>query len=111
MIAKKYRIEREKISYILKKGKSYKSSLFIVRFKKNNKENPRFAVIISKKISAKAVIRNKLKRQIYEAIRNKLKTTEIKENLDIILIPKKTTKNYEYQEIEKDMESILQLTE
>jgi ribonuclease P protein component len=111
MIAKKHRIEREKIAYILKKGKSYKSSLFIVRYKKNNRGIHRFAVIISKKISAKAVIRNRFKRQIYEAIRNKLKTTEIKENLDIIIIPKKTTKEYDYQEIEKDIESILQLNE
>jgi len=100
MLAKYSKVPREKISFILNKGDFSTSALFLIRSIKNNHPFSRYRVIISKKISNKAVIRNKLRRQVYESIRlNKSETG----NQDIILIPKKNITTANYQEIEKDI--------
>ena len=101
MIVKKYRLEGNQIEYILKKGESTRSKLFIIRYTENDQGHNRYCIIISRKISAKAVIRNKLKRRIYEAIQANEQTN--KSNLDIILIPKKESKNAKFEDIDKDI--------
>jgi ribonuclease P protein component len=112
MIAKKYRIERTLIDYILKKGESLTSRLFIVRYKKNDKSFNRYRTVISKKIENKATKRNLIRRRIYEAITvteaaKNIKKIENTENKDIILIPKKQIVNTEYREIEKDIREFI----
>ncbi len=106
MIAKRYRIRRESISFILKKGGSFFSKLFIVRFIKTEHENNRFTTVVSKKISKRAVDRNKIRRRIYESIRLQEKLIENTQKFDIILIPKKEITEKTYQEIETDIKNI-----
>ena len=101
MILKKYKVPRISIPFILKKGELSKSNLFLIRHIKNDENFPRFRVIISKKLEAKAVKRNKLRRQIYESIRENLNQSNI--NTDFILIPKKKITNSSYQVISKDI--------
>lgn len=102
MIAIKSRVPREDISYILKKGNLHSSKLFIIRFQENNKHFSRYRVIISKKLESEAVKRNRLRRQIYEAIR--VNSSENKQKgLDIILIPKKNIKKMAFSQITKDL--------
>ncbi len=103
MLAKNYRVPRENIDYILEKGESFKTRLFIVRFKKNRAQNLRFRVIISKKVDLKAVKRNRLRRQVYEAIRTNLETKKPKEGNDLILIAKKSTINANFTDINQDI--------
>jgi ribonuclease P protein component len=97
------KVPKESIPYILKKGESYKSNLFIVRFIKNDGTFFRHRVIISKKLLSKAVQRNKLRRQIYEILRIQTKETPKSTNFDLILIPKKNITASSFQEIEKDI--------
>lgn len=106
MIAKKYRIERNLINYILEKGELYTSKLLIIRYLKNNKKFLRFCVIISKKITPKAIIRNKLKRQIYEAIRTNINELIHPEPIDVIIIPKKKILEAKFEEIEENIKRI-----
>lgn len=101
MLAKNYRVSRENIDYILEKGESFRTRLFIVRFKKNRTQNLRFRVIISRKVDLKAVKRNRLRRQIYESIRTNLSVR--KEGYDIILIAKKSTINADFTAINQDI--------
>lgn len=105
MIAKKYRIPRVNLAYLLEKGDEKRSKLFIIRYKKNNKKFCRYRVIISKKLDTKAVKRNRLRRQLYETIRLNLidQPTEIKENLDLIFIPKKIILKTALKEIANDL--------
>lgn len=105
MIAKKYRIPRVNIAYILEKGDEKRSRLFIIKYKKNTKKFCRYRVIISKKLADKAIKRNRLRRQIYEIIRLNLidQPAEIKENLDLIFIPKKIILKIAFKEIENDL--------
>ena len=106
MIAKKHRINREFIPYILRKGKSLKSKLFIIRYCQNKEEFSRFRTIVSTKIDKKAVERNKLRRQIYEAIRIISKEIQPNPPLDIVFIPKKSIKKAKYSKIEEDLKLI-----
>ncbi len=102
MISTKSRVPRQLIAYILKKGNSYKSPLFLVRYVKNDKHFSRYRAIISKKLLRGAVERNKLRRQIYEIIRTK-DPGETSNPQDIILIPKKNVLTRTFQQIEEDI--------
>lgn len=102
MISTKSRVPKQLIAYILKKGNSYQSSLFIVRYAKNDKHFSRYRAIISKKLLRGAVERNKLRRQIYEIIRTK-DPGESSSPQDMILIPKKNILTRTFQQIEEDI--------
>jgi len=103
MIPKDFRLKRNHINYLLNKGDSLSSRLFIARCAENNKDFSRFCVIISRKLSNKAVERNRLRRQIYEAIRTSELTTKSTTNVDIALIPKKLILKKSFQEIKEDL--------
>lgn len=104
MIATNQRVPREFIPYILRKGKSTTSKLFIIRYKQNKEQINRYRTIVSKKVEPKAVQRNKIRRQIYEAVRLKEKDQQAKQTtFDIILIPKKQIKESNFQEIKDDI--------
>jgi len=112
MIPKEFRLKKNQIEYVLKKGVSATTSLFIIKYStKDPKEEqlfPKFAVITSAKLSKKATDRNQVRRRIYEAVR--LNTPE---NLPlyIVIIPKKRTLTVEYKEIDGEISKLFkQLT-
>ncbi len=106
MIAKKIRIFKSLIPFILNKGESGTSRLFIIKYIENKELFNRYRVIVSRKVEAKAVKRNKLRRRIYEALRLSSNEGQKDKNYDIILIPKKKIINAKYQDIEKDIKAI-----
>jgi ribonuclease P protein component len=61
--------------------------LFTIRYAKGGLEENRFAIIVSKRVSNKAVIRNRARRQISEGIKNLL--TEIRPSYDFLFNIKK----------------------
>lgn len=103
MIAKKYRVPREKIAFILRKGEEKASELFIIRSASNTENFSRFRTIVSRKIEKSAVKRNSLRRKIYEAIRLNLKENVTKRPKDIILIPKKKILQKTFEAIKEDL--------
>ena len=109
MLSKKHRLKRGQIKIINKKGESKETSLFIIKILENAEEVSRFSVLVSRKIFSKAVKRNHLRRQIYEAIRLNMDITKTS-GKDIILIPKKHIINLQYQEIEKGVCEMLNFT-
>jgi ribonuclease P protein component len=112
MIAKKNRLSKNLIKFVLDKGESLKSKLFIVKFKDKeplNTDENKYCVVVSKKISNKATIRNKLRRQIYEAIRLFQKKVMPKTAKNIIFIPKKRILDEKYAVIEKDIQETLSI--
>jgi len=106
MIAKKYRLKRNEIEYVLKKGEELITGKFIIRYAKNTEKFSKYCVIISKKFDASAVKRNLLKRRVYEAVR---RYDTFKENdLNVILIPKKSiTKDTKFEDIQKEISAII----
>lgn len=60
---------RTSLSYVYKNGRSVKSAGFRIKFVKPGlQKNFRVAVVVSKKVSKSAVIRNRIRRNFYEAI-------------------------------------------
>ncbi len=109
MIATKFRIPRQEIPYILKKGASIKSALFIVRQVPNKTPFDRYRTIVSKKMDRSAVGRNKLRRRIYSAIQENIQQDfpdEKTQKHDIILIPQKKIVTASFQAITEDINQI-----
>lgn len=102
MIAKKFRLHKKTdFDKILKSPYKFYSNSFVLRFTKTKKENNCFAIVVSTKISKKAVQRNKIRRRVYEIIR--LNLEQIKKSYNLVFFVKKGVLELEYQEIEKEI--------
>ena len=85
MLAKKYRLAKTKdIEAVAKRGQKIFSPYFLIKIFKNDLPHSRITVIVSKKVSNKATIRNRLKRIITEQLR--LNFNQIKTGLDILVL-------------------------
>jgi len=78
MLAKKYRFHRQKdVRRVYSRGLSARSGPFGLKYLKQNKPTQnRVAVVVSKKIDKRAVVRNRIRRRVYEIIRNMWEETE-----------------------------------
>ena len=65
-------------------------SCFRVLARENNKEIHRLGMAVSKKVCARAVDRNRIKRVIRECFRNRIAAQADGEKLDFIVLPKHT---------------------
>lgn len=95
MLPKQNRIKKEKeFEVIFKKGKSFKNNFLILRFVNNSLKFSRLAVIVSQKVSKKAVERNKIRRRISSVAQDNIKN--FKKNIDLIflVLPKANSKSY-----------------
>jgi len=102
MIAKKFRLHKKSdFDELAKSSYKFYSNNFVLKFVKNNQEINCLATIVSKKISSKAVIRNKIRRRIYEIIR--LNMNSFKQGFNIIIFVKKGVLEMEYAELEKEV--------
>jgi ribonuclease P protein component len=70
MLAKKYRFKNFNFQLFLK-GEKKQNSLFLI-YRMNNNQEKKFAVLAKRKLFKKATERNKIRRQIYNIIRNNL---------------------------------------
>ena len=105
MIAKDIRISRKKdFDLILRSKLKFYSNNLVLRFSKNELSKSRFCVVVSKKISKKAVDRNKIRRRIYEIVR--LNYNKIKPNFDFMIFVSRGILKMKYQEIEQEILSL-----
>lgn len=65
MLAKSYRLSRQAIERLYKKGDSFRQGSLWVKFGPNRTDHCRFAAVIAKKVLAQATDRNKVRRFIY----------------------------------------------
>ncbi|MCD5396454.1 MAG: ribonuclease P protein component [Candidatus Pacebacteria bacterium] len=106
MLPKKHRLKKKKnFERVLKEGKGINDKYFFVKFKENDLGFVRVGFIVSKKVSNKAVVRNKVKRRMREGVRGFL--SEIQKNLDIVIIAKKGGQSLDFWEIKERLEKIL----
>lgn len=87
---------------VFKKGKTKAGKLVFLKILKNNLGINRFGIVVSTKISKKAVVRNKIKRRIREIIRQ----INIKIGFDIVIVAKQEIIDKNYQEIKNDLEGL-----
>ncbi|MBT5016543.1 ribonuclease P protein component [Candidatus Peregrinibacteria bacterium] len=108
MFSSKHRLtKKDKPEAILKSGKKAMGKFMVLRFIRNQHKEHRFSVIISTKISNKAVTRNRFRRQIQEIIRLNLETFPPKDHFDILILPKKAIIESTYAELETDLLSLI----
>ena len=81
------------------------SKLFTVSYTKTEKEAPRFGFIVSKKISLKAHIRNKIKRMLREIIHENL--TNIKPGQDFVIVAKPGIVGTSRDKIKAELENVI----
>jgi ribonuclease P protein component len=106
MLPKKYRLSKKNFEIAFKKRGSFKKRDFLkVKVNDNNLPLSRFGFSCGLKISKKATIRNKLKRQLSDIIRNNLQN--IKNGYDVIIIPKANILDQSYKEIQQDLLALL----
>ncbi len=85
MLPKINSLKKEKdFEKLFKKGKSFKNNFLTLKIVQNNLKESRFGFIISKKVSKKATLRNKIKRRLRSIVWQNIKN--IKKGMDIALI-------------------------
>lgn len=84
---------------VFKEGKSFYSDYFGLKIKENTLGVNRFGLIVSAKVSKKAVIRNRLKREIRNIIKNE--KGALKVGFDCVLIFFSLILDKSYQDKEK----------
>ena len=105
MLPKENRLRNTKgIERVFKVGRSVGGRILFIKFLDNNLKVSRFAFIVSRKIAAKAVQRNKIKRRLRGIIQKKL--SRIKIGFDFVFVAQKGIENGALREIEKDIEVI-----
>ena len=105
MLAQIYSLKGEgTIKEILKKGQKQQSDNFGAFFvNRNNNELPRFAFVISKKISKFAVHRNRVKRAMSESVRRNVKL--IPRGIEFVFLAKKSIIEKTTDEIMREVQN------
>ncbi len=72
MLAKKSRLTTQQFSMAFKNAKRFRVGDFTFLIANRKFPNPKFAIVVGKKISKIAVVRNRLRRQLYELVQKHL---------------------------------------
>ena len=106
MLAKKNRLIKKKdFDKVFNKGQEFKYNFLLLKILENGSEISRFGFIVSKKISKKAVIRNRIRRIMREVIDRR--KGEIKKGSDFILIALPGIEKRDFSEIEEVIDKLL----
>lgn len=104
MLFRSHRLSLRKNPLLFRKGaKRIESKNLSVLYKPASALG--FGVLVGRKISNKATVRNKIKRIIYEAIQEIL--LSFKKNYNILIIAKPNTKNTDKTELKEEIEENL----
>jgi ribonuclease P protein component len=102
MLTKINRLTKKKdFDRVFAEGGSSFNKLIGIKAAKNGLPHSRFGIIVSTKVSKKAVIRNTIKRRIREVIRGKLK--QIKSGQDCVIIALPAIVEKDFCEIERSL--------
>ena len=86
--------------YVYKNGKTIRGAKMSLIFTPNNKGFTRVGVVVSKKVDKRAVVRNRIRRRIYEVIRLNLEMVPKKMDY-IFIVYAKEVERMKFQELEK----------
>ena len=100
MLPKINRLTKKKdFDVVFKDGEGMKNGFLAFKILKNNLKESRFGFIVSKKVSSKATIRNKVKRRLRDAVHTLLK--EVKKPADVVIVSLPGIEEKDFLEIQK----------
>lgn len=102
MLDRKHRLPQ---SVIFKDAKAVLSQAFLIKTKTSEEDRARIGVVVSKKVEAKAVGRNKIKRQVRSYIEKNLHN--LKKGQDILIIARKDARDKTTKQIGDTLEESL----
>lgn len=106
MLFLKNRLKKEKdFKEVFSKGRTVYSNPINIRFFWRDVNERRVGIIVSKKVSKKAVTRNRVKRVLREQMREKIE--RVQRGIDIIIIAKRDILKLNFKEINISLEEVL----
>jgi len=106
MFTFKNRVSKKNIEDVIKEGQKIYSESFLIKRKKNNLNINRFAVVVSKKISKRAIFRNLVKRRFLNSIQNYFKNNSTNiDFFDYVIIVSPKQKDFSYKKVANELES------
>ena len=110
MLKKKYRVKNFKdFKELLNSGSYFGVKEFYIKFSKNDLDYSKISVVVPIKIDKRAVVRNRIKRQISEILR--LMYKNIKPGFNIVFFCKNPILNSKQKEIKDQIDFILNKSE
>lgn len=107
MLPKASRITKKKeFELIFKSGKTVKDGFLLFKILNNNLLQSRFAFVVSKKISDKATIRNKVRRRLQEAFG--AQNFQAKSSVDVLVIALSGIEKKEFSEIKTSVSRFIE---
>ena len=103
MLPRSQRLSVEQFATVMKEGRANHSSLFLVRALVTA-DHTRISVTISSKIAKTAVLRNRIRRKLYEAI--KPLYSGVKEHIHVVVIAKAPILTMSQSDIETEIKSV-----
>lgn len=91
---------------VFQKGKKFITDALFLKKLKNNLSYSRFGLIVTTKVSKKAVLRNKLKRRLRNLVYKKLE--KIRKGIDVVLIALPGLENKTFKELEEILDQLFQ---
>lgn len=89
---------------VVKKGQStYDQNIKLKYIKNPNQANSKFAVVVSKKVSKSAVVRNKIRRRIYHSLKSEIDTNK---GLFVIFIYSDNFKSIKFNQLQTIIEGL-----
>lgn len=106
MLPKLNRIKKKKdFENIFAKSRVFRNKLLTLRVAKNNLGKSRFGFVVSKKVSQKAVVRNKIRRRLSDVIYKNIE--KIKAGADSVFIAVPGIEKNNFSEVKEAAENIL----
>ena len=101
MLNRKYRFHsRGGVKYTYKHGKTVRGAKMSLVFNENEKGFTRIAVVVSRKVDKRAVVRNRIRRRIYEILRRNFELVPMKKDYVFVVYSRDVLK-MPYLELEK----------
>ena len=95
------------IERVFEKGKRFKEDFLILKITKNALSQTRFGFIVSKKVSKKATLRNKIKRKLREIVSKKGRHPSVtRPGMDILLIALPGLETKDFWEIDETLNKL-----
>jgi len=108
MLPKENRLKKRKdFERVLTKGEIKGNDLLVLKKIENGLQVSRFGFIVSRKISNKAVVRNKIKRRLREIVRVFLKEKRIMSGYDVVVFAKKGIEKQDFWVIKEKTKDLL----